>query len=251
MLLFSETTGPEGAPVLLMGSSLGTSMDMWDSQLALAERLRIVRLDHRGHGRSAVPAGPYEIADLGRDVLELMDSLEIERASYCGLSIGGMVGLWLGANAPERIERLVLICTSAHLPPAEGWAERAAKVRAAGTVEVVADPVVARWLTPAYAEEHPELVAELRAMLVATDPEGYADACGAIERMDLRDQLGRIAAPTLVISGAGDEATPPEHQALIAASIPGARLETVEPAAHLAAVERPARVNELIANHLA
>ena len=248
MLLFSESTGPEDAPVLLMGSSLGTSLDMWDSQLALAERLRIVRHDHRGHGRSPVPPGPYEIADLGRDVLELMDALEIERASYCGLSIGGMVGMWLGANAPERIERLVLICTSAHLPPAEGWAERAAKVRAAGTVEVVADAVVARWLTPAYAEEHPELVTELRAMLVATDPEGYASACGAIERMDLRDQLGRIAAPTLVISGAGDEATPPEHQELIAASIPGARLETVDPAAHLAAVERPALVNELIAS---
>jgi 3-oxoadipate enol-lactonase len=251
VLPFSETTGHEDAPVLVMGSSLGTSMDMWDSQLALAERLRIVRLDHRGHGRSAVPPGPYEIADLGRDVLELMDSLEIERASYCGLSIGGMVGLWLGANAPERIERLVLICTSAHLPPAEGWAERAAKVRAAGTVGVVADPVVARWLTPAYAEEHPELVAELRAMLVATDPTGYAECCGAIERMDLRDELGRIPAPTLVISGAGDEATPPEHQRLIATSIPGARLETVEPAAHLAAVERPARVNELIAGHVA
>ncbi len=251
MLLFSETTGPETAPVLLMGSSLGTSMDMWDSQLALAERLRIVRHDHRGHGRSPVPPGPYEIADLGRDVLELMDALEIERASYCGLSIGGMVGLWLGANAPERIERLVLICTSAHLPPAEGWAERAAKVRAAGTVEVVADAVVARWLTPAYAEEHPELVAELRAMLVATDPQGYAEACGAIERMDLRDQLARIAAPTLVISGASDEATPPEHQKLIADSIAGARLETVEPGAHLTAVERPARVNELIAGHVA
>ncbi len=250
-MLFSESTGPEDAPVLLMGSSLGTSLHMWDSQLALAERLRIVRHDHRGHGRSPVPPGPYEIADLGRDVLELMDALEIERASYCGLSIGGMVGMWLGANAPERIERLVLICTSAHLPPAEGWAERAAKVRAAGTVEVVADAVVARWLTPAYAEEHPELVAELRAMLVATDPEGYASACGAIERMDLRDQLGRIAAPTLVISGAGDEATPPEHQELIAASIPGARLETVDPAAHLAAVERPALVIERIAAHLA
>src|SRR3954463_16095162 len=115
-----------------MGSSLGTSLDMWDSQLALAERLRIVRLDHRGHGRSPAPPRPYEIADLGRDVLELMGSLEIERASYCGLSIGGMVGIWLGANAPERIERLVLICTSAHLPPAEGWAERAAKGRPAG-----------------------------------------------------------------------------------------------------------------------
>jgi len=250
VLPFSEITGPEDAPVLLMGSSLGTSMDMWDSQLALAERLRVIRFDHRGHGRSAVPPGPYEIADLGRDVLELMDSLEIERASYCGLSIGGMVGMWLGANAPERIERLVLICTSAHLPPAEGWAERAAKVRAAGTVGVVADAVVARWLTAGYAEEHPELVAELRAMLVATDPAGYAECCGAIERMDLRDDLGRITAPTLVISGADDLATPVEHQRLIAEAIPGARHEILSPAAHVAAVEQADAVNRLIEEHL-
>jgi 3-oxoadipate enol-lactonase len=250
-MLYSEITGPADAPVLVMGSSLGTSLNMWDGQLALAERLRLVRHDHRGHGRSPVPRGPYEIEDMGRDVIALLDALEIERASYCGLSIGGMVGMWLGANAPERIERLVLICTSAHLPPASGWAERADAVRTAGTTEVIADAVVARWLTPAYAEEHPELVAELRAMLVATDPEGYAESCGAIERMDLRDQLARIAAPTLVISGADDEATPPEHQRLIADSIPGARLETVEPAAHISAVERPAIVNELIAAHLA
>ncbi len=250
-MLYSEVTGPAGAPVVVMGSSLGTSLNMWDGQLALAERLRLVRHDHRGHGRSPVPRGPYSIEDMGRDVIALLDALEIERASYCGLSIGGMVGMWLGANAPERIERLVLICTSAHLPPASGWRDRADAVRAAGTVDVVADAVVARWLTPDYAEDHPELVAELRAMLVATDPEGYAESCGAIERMDLRDQLARIAAPTLVISGASDEATPPEHQKLIADSIAGARLETVEPAAHLAAVERPALVNELIATHLA
>ena len=249
-MLHSEIAGPADAPVLVMGSSLGTSLEMWDPQLALAERLRLVRHDHRGHGRSPVPPEPYEIEDLGRDVVALLDALEIERASYCGLSIGGMVGMWLGANAPERIDRLVLICTSAHLPPAEGWAERAANVREAGTVEVVADAVVARWLTPAYADAHPELVAELRAMLVATDPDGYAACCGAIERMDLRDQLARISAPTLVISGADDEATPPEHQQLIAGSIPGARLATVAPAAHLAAVERPAEVNALIAAHL-
>jgi 3-oxoadipate enol-lactonase len=249
-MLHSEIAGPADAPVLVMGSSLGTSLEMWDPQLSLAERLRLVRHDHRGHGRSPVPPEPYEIEDLGRDVVALLDALEIERASYCGLSIGGMVGMWLGANAPERIDRLVLMCTSAHLPPAEGWAERAANVREAGTVEVVADAVVARWLTPAYADEHPELVAELRAMLVATDPDGYAACCGAIERMDLRDQLARISAPTLVISGADDEATPPEHQQLIAGSIPGARLATVAPAAHLAAVERPAEVNALIAAHL-
>src|SRR3954463_3016889 len=110
-----------------MGSSLGTSLDMWDSQLALAERLQIVRLDHRGHGRSPVPPRPHEIADRGRDVLELMDSMEIERASYCGLSIGGMVGIWLGANAPERIERLVVLLTSPHPPPPPRRAGRAAK----------------------------------------------------------------------------------------------------------------------------
>jgi pimeloyl-ACP methyl ester carboxylesterase len=115
MIVDRETSGPAGAPVLLMGSSLGTSREMWDGQLPLAERLRLVRYDHRGHGASPVPPPPYEIADLGRDVLALMDSLGIESASYCGLSIGGMVGMWLGANAPERIERLVLICTSAHM----------------------------------------------------------------------------------------------------------------------------------------
>jgi 3-oxoadipate enol-lactonase len=250
-MLHSEVSGPDDAPVLLLGGSLGTTLKMWDGQLALAERLRLVRYDHRGHGRSPIPPGPYEIEDLGRDVLALLDALELERVSYCGLSIGGMVGMWLGANAPERIDRLVLICSSAHMTPASAWAERAAKVREAGTVEVVADAVVARWLTPEYAASHPELVAELRAMLVANDPEGYAACCGAIERMDLRDQLARITAPTLVISGAQDEAIPPEHQRLIAHAIPGARLETLDPAAHVAAVEQPARVNELIAAHLA
>jgi 3-oxoadipate enol-lactonase len=248
-VLHSEVSGPDDAPVLVMGGSLGTSLEMWDGQLALAERLRLVRHDHRGHGRSPVPPGPYDIGDLARDVVELLDALELERVSYCGLSIGGMVGMWLGANAPERIDKLVLLCTSAHLPPASAWQERAEAVREAGSIDPIADAVIARWLTPEFADEHPELRAELRAMLVATDPEGYAAACGAIERMDLRDALGRIAAPTLVISGAEDPATPPEHQRLIAESIPGARLETVH-AAHLGAVEQAEAVNALIAQHL-
>lgn len=248
--LHHESAGPDGAPVLLLGASLGTTLRMWDGQAPLAERLRVVRHDHRGHGASPVPPGPYEIADLGRDVLDLMDELEIERASYCGLSIGGMVGMWLGVHAPERVERLVLVCTSAHLPPAEGWAHRAATVRQAGTTEGIADGVVERWLTPGYAAEHPELRDGLRSMLVATPAEGYAACCGAIERMDLRDQLPRIGSPTLVISGAADAATPPEHQARIADAIAGARLETVRPAAHLAAVEQAETVNALILDHL-
>ena len=237
-------------PVLLMGSSLGTTLAMWERQLPLAGRLRLVRFDHRGHGGSPVPPGPYEIADLGRDVLALMDSLGIERASWCGTSIGGMVGIWLGANAPERIERLILMCTSAHMPPASAWRERAAAVLEAGSPDVVADAVVERWLTPSYAAEHPGVRAELRAMLAATDGDGYAACCGAIERMDLREQLPRIAAPALVISGSDDPATPLEHQRLIAAAVPGARHEVVGPAAHMAAVERHEAVNRLILEHL-
>jgi 3-oxoadipate enol-lactonase len=249
--LHHELAGPADAPVLLMCGSLGTTLRMWDGQLALAERMRLVSFDPRGHGSSPVPPPPYEMADLGRDVLELMDSLGLERASFCGLSIGGMVGMWLGANAPERIARLVLICTSAYMPPASAWQQRIAAVLEAGSVEAVADAVVERWLTPGYAAEHPEVRAELRAMLAASPVEGYIGCCGAIERMDLRGSLGRIAAPTLVISGSEDLATPVEQQRVLAEGIPGARHEMVGPAAHLAAVERPGRVNDLILEHLA
>ena len=243
-MIHHEATG-DGRPVL-MGGSLGTSLAMWEGQLPLAERRRLIRYDHRGHGASPAPPGPYEIADLAGDVLEL----GVERAHYVGLSIGAMIGMWLAVNAPDRIDRLVLICTSAHLGPASMWQERAATVRAAGSTEPIADAVVDRWLTPAFAAAHPEARAKLRAMLTSADPEGYAACCGAIERMDLRADLGRIAAPTLVISGADDLATPVEHQRLIAEAIPGARHEILSPAAHVAAVEQAQAVNRLIEEHL-
>jgi 3-oxoadipate enol-lactonase len=179
-----------------------------------------------------------------------MDRLGVERASLGGVSLGGMVAMWLGANAPDRVERLVLCCTSAHLPPASAWAERADKVRAAGTTEVVADAVVERWLTPAFADAHPETQAWLRAMLLATDADGYAACCGAIERMDLRDALPSITAPTLVVSASDDQATPPEHQRALAEAIPSARLETISPAAHIGNVERADEVTALILDHL-
>jgi 3-oxoadipate enol-lactonase len=249
--LHHEIAGPEDAPVLLAGGSLGTTVEMWSGQRSLAEDLCLVRFDHRGHGRSPVPPGPYEIADLAADVLELMDALGVARASYCGLSIGGMVGMWLAAHAPERIERLVLVCTSAHMPPASAWQERAAAVREAGSTEPIADAVVERWLTPGFAARRPDVRAWLRAMLTATPAEGYAACCGAIERMDLRDALPGITAPTLVISGSEDPATPPEMQRSIVQAIPHARHETVGPAAHIAAVEQSEAVNHLILEHLA
>lgn len=243
--------GPPDAPPLLLGGSLGTTTAMWDQQVApLAAHHRLIRFDHRGHGRSPEPPGPYAIADLGRDVLALMDALGIERASYCGLSIGGMAGMWLAANAPGRIDRLVLLCTSAHLPPADGWRARAETVLAAGSVEAVADAVLARWVTPAFAAARPERVAELRAMLAASPPAGYAACCEAIAAMDLRPSIGRIAAPTLVVAGFEDRATPPDHARTIAAAIPGARLELLSPMAHLGNVEQPERVTQLILDHL-
>jgi 3-oxoadipate enol-lactonase len=248
--LHHEVKGSADAPALLMGGSLGATLRMWDRQGPLAERLRLVLFDHRGHGSSPAPPGPYEIADLGRDVLQLMDVLGLERASFGGLSLGGMVGMWLGANAPERLERLVLMCTSAFMPPPSMWRERAAAVLEAGSVEPIADTVVERWLTPGFAARHPGVRAELHGMLVNTPADGYAACCGAIERMDLREVLPRITAPTLLISGAEDPSTPPEQQALIAAAIPAARHEVVGPAAHLASVEQPEAINQLILEHL-
>ena len=251
MLLHHELTGPEDAPALLLAGSLGTNLSMWAPQVdALSSRFRVITIDHRGHGASPVPPGPYAISDLGEDVIALLDHLGIEHASYVGLSIGGMAGVWLGANATGRLRRLVLMCTSAHAPPASRWLERAAAVRTAGTVAVVADAVVERWFTPAWALRHPDAIAAHKQMLAATDPEGYSACCEAIAAMDLRDDLPRVAVPTLVLGGAEDLALPNEHQRLIAERVPGARLELIPDAAHIASVQHPETVNRLIEEHL-
>ena len=248
--LHATLDGPPGAPVLVLGGSLGTTGALWEAQLAeLAARFWVVRYDHLGHGGSLVPAGPYSIDLLGRELLALLDELGIDYASFAGLSLGGMVGMWVAAHAPERVQRLVLFCTSARLGPPEMWHERAAAVRAGGMPAVV-DGVLARWFTPAFAQERPEVVAVYREMVTATPAEGYAGCCEAIAGMDLRPVLGAIGAPTLVVAGAQDPATPPEHAELIAAAIPGARLAVLDRAAHLATVEQPDRAGSLLLEHL-
>ena len=244
-----EATGPAGAPVLVLSGSIGSTLAMWEPNVQrLSERLRVVRMDHRGHGGSPVPPAPYALDDLGADAVGLLDRLGVERASWCGLSLGGMVGMWLAAHAPERVEALVLLCTSSGMDP-RIWTERAATVRAHGT-GAIAEGVVARWFTPAFAEREPGTVARMRAMVAATPAEGYAGCCAAIERMDLGADLGRIAAPTLVVAGEDDPATPPEHGRRIAEAIAGARLEVVPHAAHLASWEQADRVNALVLHHL-
>jgi 3-oxoadipate enol-lactonase len=244
--VYHRIDGPADAPALLLINSLGADLSMWEPQLpALTQRFRVIRYDARGHGRSPVPPGRYALDDLGRDALDLLDRLGVARAHVCGLSLGGMTAMWLAAHAPERVGRLVLLCTSALLGPPEGWADRAAKVRAAGT-GAVADAVVARWVTPGFAATHPAELRRLRDMVAATPAIGYAGACAAIEHMDLRRDLPGITAPTLVVAGADDPATPPEHGAAIAAAIPGARLEIIANAAHLASFEQADTANRLI-----
>jgi 3-oxoadipate enol-lactonase len=244
-------TGAADAPALLLGGSLGTNLTMWEPQMrVLAESFRVIAFDQRGHGRSPAPPGPYSIADLGQDVVALMDRLELADAFYAGISIGGMAGIWLGSQAPGRIRRMVLMCTSAYAPPASNWLERAQTVSAAGTPEVIADAVVARWFTPGWAQTHTAEVARHRAMIAGTDAGGYAACCEAIAAMDLRDELPRVSVPTLVVSAAEDPALPPEHQQLIAAGIPGARLQTIEDGAHIVSAQHPETVNRLIEEHL-
>ncbi len=247
-----ELLGPMDDPPVILSCSLGTDRSMWDPQTpALAGTHLVVRYDLRGHGQSPAPPGPYAISDLGEDLLALMDRLEIERASLCGVSIGAMTSIWAAANAPERVHRLVLCCTSARFGPeaAEVYRARAQTVRA-HTVDAVADGALERWFTPGFREAQPELMAQIRKGLTDTSSEGYAGCCEALAALDLHPALGSISAPTLVIAGAEDPATPPDHGRAIADGIAGARFELIEGAAHLANIEKAELVTPLIAGFI-
>jgi 3-oxoadipate enol-lactonase len=245
MTLAYDLSGRVGTPVLVLGPSLGTTRAMWAPQhAALSDRFLVLRYDLLGHGDSPVPPGPYTVDQLADEVLALLDSLRIAQCHYVGLSMGGMIGMTLAARHPDRVDRLALLCTSAHLPPAQGWLDRAHQVKEHGTASI-ADIAVSRWFTPAFTDRDPYV-----AMLAATPDEGYAATCAAIAAMDIRPLLPRITAPTLVISGHDDPATPPPHGRLIADSIPGARFVELAEAAHLANVEQPSDVTKLLLDHL-
>ncbi|MFD1506888.1 3-oxoadipate enol-lactonase [Georgenia yuyongxinii] len=250
-----DITGPEDAPVVVLGSSLGTDRHMWDAQVRLLERrYRVVRYELRGHGRSGAPragAAPTTIADLGEDVVRLLDHLGIGRAHHVGLSLGGMIALWLAEHRPERVGRLAVVCSAAHSPTEESWLTRAATVREQGMGAIV-DAVTARWFTDTYDDETTR--ARLRQTFLAVDTEGYAQCCEAIAGMDLRPDLSAVAGPVLVVAGRQDTALPPALAEEVAAGIRAGgadvRYETVDDAAHIAAVQQPATVTRLLLDHL-
>lgn len=241
--------GPEGAPVLMLSNSLGTRMDMWLPQLpALSQSFRVLRYDQRGHGASDAPAGAYGLDRLGRDAVELLDALGLDKVDFCGLSLGGMTGQWLGVHAPERFNRIILANTAAYMGPPSGWQGRIGVVLEKGVGEI-ATAVLDRWFTPEFLTESPEAVASVRVFLDETSGPGYAGCCAAIRDMDLRPVIGVIKNPVLVIIGGRDPATPPAQGQEIVDAIPGAKGVTFD-AAHLSNVEQPEAFTKAVLDFL-
>jgi 3-oxoadipate enol-lactonase len=242
--------GPASAPVLVLGPSLGTDLGLFDAQVRdLAGDYRVIRYDLRGHGGSTVVAGPYTVADLARDVQNLLDGLEIDRFAYAGVSLGGAIGLQLAVTVPERLTGLIVMASAARFPDPPSWKARADRVRAEGTDFLVPSRIGA-WVTPGFAADRPEETERLLAMLRGTSREGYAACCETIEDFDVRDRLSEITAPTLVIAGADDPATPPDTVRAVADGIRDARFVVVPQASHLVSAEQPEAVTTEIRQFL-
>jgi 3-oxoadipate enol-lactonase len=241
--------GSERDPVVLLSNSLGTNLSMWDAQVPeLAARFRVLRYDTRGHGQSSVTPGPYSITQLGRDVVRLLDELGIERAHFCGLSMGGMTGMWLGVYAAARIGRLVLSNTAAKIGTAEIWNARIEAVRQGGMIAIV-DAVIQRWFTRAFIARAPDTIERTRQMILSTPPEGYVANCAAIRDMDQRQTISRITVPTLVITGARDPVTTPSDAGYIVERVVGAHYLELD-AAHLSNIEAAQRFTDALKQFL-
>lgn len=244
-----EVSGPDDAPALMLSNSLGTDLHMWDDQTAaFARHFRLIRYDRRGHGKSGAPKGPYSFDRFGRDILAVLDALGVKKTNWCGVSMGGMDGQWLGANAPERVEKLVLANTHYHYADKAPWAERLRYLEQHQLSDMVAANME-RWLTKRFRERAPATIERMTKMFVATDHAGYMACVAAVRDIDFRASNSRIAAPTLVIVGTQDPATPPAAGEAIARAIPGARLVALE-AAHISNVEQPEAFSKAVLDFL-
>jgi len=244
--LHYEIVGPAGAPVVAFAHSIGATMAMWDAQVAaLAGRYRCLRYDTRGHGDSEVVAAPASVDDLADDLAGLLDALGIARAHVVGLSLGGMTGQAFALRYPDRLDRLALVATSAEMDRA-AWRKRIETVTTEGYEPFIDGIMVPRWFTPGFAAEHPEVVAGFRARMMANDPRGYAACANVIATLDLLPRIKGITAPTLIIVGAEDPATPVAMSEVIRSHIPHAEMVVLPGAAHIIAVEAADRVTECL-----
>jgi len=242
--------GPRGAPWLVLSNSLGSTSDMWSPQMPeLRSRFRVIRYEHRGHGSTPAPPGPYRIGDLGSDLLGILDAAGAERAHVVGLSLGGAVAMWLAATHPERVDRMVLAATKANWSPAGPWLDRADLVRREGTA-ILADALMQRWFTAPFVTGRPDLSVALNEMLASATPEGYAACCEALAEADLRSLLPWIQAPTLVICGDADPVVSLRDAVELCDSIPGSCMQSLSPASHLLNMEQPDRFACAVVDHL-
>jgi 3-oxoadipate enol-lactonase len=251
--LHMEVSGQSDGPTIILSNSLATSMAMWDAQMpALQQRFRVVRYDNRGHGASYGSSAPYSVAGLGADLVSVLDHLEIPSAAVCGLSLGGMVGIWVAAHFPDRVDQLVLANTTAFIPSGF-WDERMARVRAGGT-KVIAESTLERWFTPAFRARNPEEVSRIAHMIDQTAEQGYLGCCEAMDGMDLRPDLSSIQARTLLITGSDDPAAPPGPTGELADAIRAGGSEVtmrvINGAAHLSNVEQPEAFTRTIVDFL-
>ena len=239
----------ETAPWLVFCNSLGTDLHMWDAQIdELSRHFRVLRYDRRGHGKSSTPPGPYTLADLGGDVVALLDGLGIDRADFCGLSLGGLTGQWLGIHAPDRLNRLVVCATAQRIGTAEGWRDRIRAVQADGLAELTG-AAAERWFSPGFRNAHPEVVGEILGVFTNTAPKGYCGCCAALADADLRAEIARIPVPVLAISGSDDTVCPPSDMEAIVRKIPE-RSHVSLPGRHLVNVESARDFNECLISFL-
>lgn len=241
--------GARDSPVLMLSNPLATDTSVWDAQIeAFARRFRVVRYDQRGHGKSGITPPPYSMESLGRDVLELMGKLEIHKANWCGLSLGGMIGQWLAANAPSRLNRLILSNTSCFVGDKRFWDARIKAIENEG-VEAATEGVVDRWFTPGFGEREAEKVASVRSMILKTSVEGYCGCCAAVRDMDHRSLLSKIDAPTLIIAGRHDPATTVKDAEYLNDGIAGSKLVVLE-SSHLSSIEQAERFTDEVVGFL-
>ncbi|WP_206996353.1 3-oxoadipate enol-lactonase [Trinickia mobilis] len=238
------------APWLVLSNSLGADLSMWTAQVeAFSQHFRVLRYDTRGHGHSDAPKGPYTIEQLTGDVLGLLDALAIERANFCGISMGGLTGIALAARHPERLNRVVLSNTAAHIGSPEIWVPRAKRAREEGML-AIADAVLSRWFSAGFIESEPLVFAQIRDVFVHTNNEGYASNCEAIDGADLRGELAGIKVPSLVIAGTHDVSTTAEQGRALVSGIPGARYAELD-AFHISNIERADEFTPTVLDFLA
>ena len=246
MRLAYQVDGSVDAPPLVLVNSLGTDLRMWQPLLPLlTQHLRVIRYDVRGHGQSALASAPYTIQELGSDLLALLNTLQIERANMCGLSLGGMIALWFVAQYPQRVQRAVFANTSARIGSRQSWEARIAAVRDGG-MPAIREAVLARFLSAGYRQEHPETVEKLEAMLLALNPQGYIAACEVLRKTDLRELAPTIMVPALILTGELDESVPSAQSQELHATIAGSQFFLFSQVAHLSCLERPEAFSQLL-----